>query len=813
MREEKAMSFEQKINYQLNKFPSVKRAIKRMYQLAMYTFSSKIKLEGDIVRVSPDDGAEYFFGYYDKSPWDATGRYMLCMKAKDTWSDVSPKEPSEIILIDTQNGNKTEVLAKTHAWNVQQSCMLQWLGPDYESRILYNDFRDDKYCSVILTLADKSERVIPFPVYSVAADGTFALSLDFSRLYRLRPGYGYFNALEATANEKLPDKPCIWHIDLMTGAVSPILKYNDFATFRPRPEMQEKDAEHKVNHIMISPNGKRFMVLYRWFNGSRKYTRLVTCNVDGTDMYVLSDDDMVSHCYWKNDAEILAFENKHDGGPGYYLMKDKTQEYKHLWSKYSNDGHPSYSPDGSLIVTDSYPNRARIADIKLLKESEEDGTVIAKVFAPFKYDNDTRCDLHPRWSRDGKKICFDSVLEGHRGLYMVPLDSAYSDTTGSKLVAPKDKSKKRIRIVYLMTSCRRSGPTQVVINIIKNLDSDIFEPILVTLYDEQEDSDMAEFLPYVSEHYLVKTGKKAIMLGQDGALRKKLKMINPDIIHSTGVFPDYAVSQMGEFKQMITLHNYVYEDYLAKFGKIKGTILAKMQLSAMKKTSKTVACSDSLRKIYHEKLKLDLDYIRNGVDVNRYTLPVEGEKKLIRQELALPQEAFIFVYTGQFIERKNVPFLLENYLKQFGNNPNTCLLMLGAGPELDKLRMKYKEYKKITFLGHVSNVNHYLKACDVYVSTSKSEGLPNGVLEAMATGLPVILSDIMQHKEILEVNEESGSLYRQGNGTDFMKKLQNAYANDAKKMGNMAYIVAHEAFSASKMSKHYQDYYIRIVNG
>ena len=420
------MSLEQKANYILNRIPGVKKVIKRGYQLAMYAISPKIKSEGSIIRVSPDDGKEYFFGYYDKSPWDATGRYMLCLRANDTWSDVSPKEKADILLIDTQkteaDKDRVRKIAETSAWNVQQSCMLQWLGPDFSSKVLFNDCRDEKYCSVVLDVATGNEKIIPAAVYTVAADGKTALTLDFSRLYNLRPGYGYYNIPEETKGIALPNATAVWTIDLESGAVTPLLKYADFASFQPRKEMLEEGSVHKVNHLMINPNGKRFMVLYRWFIGQRKYTRLITCNVDGTDMYVLSDDDMVSHCYWKNDNEILAFENKHDRGPGYYLMKDKTQEYKHLWSKYSNDGHPSYSPDGEYVVTDSYPDRARIADIKVLKENKADGTVVARVFAPFKYDNDTRCDLHPRWSRDGKQICFDSVFEGHRGLYIVKLE-------------------------------------------------------------------------------------------------------------------------------------------------------------------------------------------------------------------------------------------------------------------------------------------------------------------------------------------------------------------------------------------------------
>lgn len=419
------MSLEQSINYQLNKYPKIKKYIKRGYQRAMYAISPKIKSEGDIKCVSPDDGKEYFFGYYDKSPWDSTGRYMLCMRAKDTWSEPDPNTSMDILLLDLQNPGTFKVIASPLTWNVQQGCMAQWLGPDFSTRIIYNDLRDEKYCSVILDVFTGVERTLPVPVYTVSNDGNTALSLDFSRLHSLRLGYGYSALPERTKDVALPDTTCIWRMDIETGEVKELFKYTDFANFQPRPEMQEEGSVHKVNHLMLSPNGKRFMVLYRWFCGQRKYTRLITCNVDGSDMYVLSDDDMVSHCYWKNDEEILAFERKKEGGPGYYLMKDKTQEWKHLWPQLSNDGHPSYCPmDNSLVVFDTYPSRSRVQEVKLCRDTDIEGKelkVIARVFSPFKYDNDIRCDLHPRWSRNGKKVCFDSVFEGHRGLYVVEI--------------------------------------------------------------------------------------------------------------------------------------------------------------------------------------------------------------------------------------------------------------------------------------------------------------------------------------------------------------------------------------------------------
>ena len=409
------MGIESKINDILNQTPAVKRIIKRAYQRSMYLISPKLKSEGDIQKISPDDGYEYFFGYYDKSPWNSTDRYILSLRAKDTATDVSPLEAAEIVMFDTQDNNRMHLISSTQTWNVQQGCMLQWLVPDFDDTIIFNDYRENRYCSVIINVHTKEERVLPMPVYSVSSDGKFALTLDFSRLHRLRKGYGYANLEETTRDEKLPQSACVWRMDLESGTVTELLAYTDFAQFEPREEMS--GAEHKVNHIMLNPSNNRFMVLHRWFNGQRKYSRLVTVNIDGTDMYNLSDDDMISHCFWKNDSEIIAYERKQEFGNGYFLMVDQTPEFKAVLTELTSDGHPSYSPNRQLLVTDTYPDRARVAKV-MVAEGETIKTV-ARVFAPFKYDNDLRCDLHPRWNRAGTVINFDSVFEGKRGLYTV----------------------------------------------------------------------------------------------------------------------------------------------------------------------------------------------------------------------------------------------------------------------------------------------------------------------------------------------------------------------------------------------------------
>lgn len=794
------MSLENKAHNALMNFPGVKKAVKRVYQGVNVVVSRSAKVDGNVERVTPDDEYEYLFGYYDKSPWDASGRYMLCLRVNDTSRNVAPGDKAEIVLIDTEDNNSVKVIAKTHTWNVQQGCMAGWLGPSFDKEIFYNDFRDGKFCGVVLNVKTGKERLLEMPVYTVSNDGKIALSLDFARLHRLRPGYGYSNLDDATEDEKVPDGPCVWKIDMKSGKAQPILNYQELYDFGHRADMEE--AEHKVNHLMLSPGGKRFMVIHRWLNGGKKTSRLLTCDVNGKNLYNLADEDMVSHCYWKNDREILAYCRR-DGENGYYLLKDKTQDFERKWDWLTADGHPSYSPDGNFVVTDTYPNRKRICTLRVLSDTAS--FVLAKVYAPFKYDNDVRCDLHPRWSRDGKKICFDGCMEGKRGVYVVRVPENVL-----KVAKCSKKTGGRVKILYLMTSCRKSGPTEQTLNIIKNLDKTVFNPILVTIYEEGMDSRINDYLPYVSGHYTVLMSKKDIITKKIKIMREFLIMEKPGVIHSVGVFPNYLISVIGFKKHIFTLRNHAYEDYPTKFGRVKGELLAKLQVEAVKNTSVVVSCSKSLQKMYKEKLGLETKCIQNGVDIKKY-LSVNVEKKdKLKAKMGLSKDDFVWIYSGQFIERKNIPFMIDGLVATFGKNEK--IILLGDGPDFNSIRSRYKKDENVLFLGAVDKVDEYLGVGDVYVSASRSEGLPNGVLEAMACGLPVLLSDIPQHKELLPDSVNSGGMiFRLDDMDSYVKMLDKVREVDVRKMGVNARKNIEKNFSSVVMSERYQEIYREMV--
>lgn len=365
------------------------------------------------------------------------------------------------------------------------------------------------------------------------------------------------------------------------------------------------------------------------------------------------------------------------------------------------------------------------------------------------------------------------------------------------------------RVVYVFTSCKKSGPMQVMLNLISNMDRTVLEPIIITIYREENNSELEKFEALNIKHYFLPLSKKAIILNMVQKLKKLLVSINPDVIHSLGVFPDYAVSKINLNCQMITLHNYMNDDYISKFGLVQGKILTYLQLKAVKNSRKVVTCSKSLSEIYKINNHMSFDYIRNGIDTSKFCPISAEEKEKMRKRLGIPSNRIIFVYTGQLISRKNQRFLLKIFEKYFQLSKAT-LLLLGDGLEYNALKNMYGNISNIIFKGNVNNVAEYLQASDVYISSSISEGMPNGVLEGMATGLPVVLSDIPQHKEIFECDDKIGILFKLDNENDCFNSIRKMINSDLMKLGAEARECVKQYFSAKTMSEQYQRLYLSI---
>ena len=367
-------------------------------------------------QVSGTDG-EHLFGYYDKSPWDAYGKHMVCLHVPFTDRHPSVHDAASIELIEPETGSILTV-GTTRAWNLQQGCRLQWLGPDFRERVILNDFRDGCLVAVILDIASGDERVIDRPVYDVTKDGKSALSLDFERLHIFRPGYGYDRGQHPEQYDSFPRNDGIWYIDLETGASRLIISLVQIA--EDVGDFGWRISCTRFNHIMINPSGSRFMFLYRWKKGGTEFTRLYTADMDGSDIYCLTKDGMVSHATWKTDEKLLAWARQKGRGDHFYLFHDRTSEVAGVGEKeLPEDGHPSYSPCGRYLLTDTYANRARQRRLLIYDTKEETIQVVGAFYTPFRYSGELRCDLHPRWKQDGTQVCFDSAFAGSRQVYIV----------------------------------------------------------------------------------------------------------------------------------------------------------------------------------------------------------------------------------------------------------------------------------------------------------------------------------------------------------------------------------------------------------
>lgn len=379
--------------------------------------------------ITPNDGYHYFFGYYDLQPFDTTGRYHLCHRVGFMDRLPTPEDVAELGMIDMESGEFIK-LSETTAWNFQQGALLRWYRDD--DHIVYNVYDGTAYRTEIKNIRTGETRRLPMAFADMSADGSHALCINFSRIYDFRPGYGYPHIPDPYFNDFAPADDGVFLMDMETGDCKMIISYEQIR--RDLPQKPYCDGKLLVNHITFNPSGDRFLFLLRNFPapGQKWKTMLVTSDLEG-NLFALTEYCVNSHYHWKNDKEVLIVTSVKTDTDDYalYLLEDLTGKATRLPEPNpTDDVHCIYSPDRKYILGDAYPSKENIRTIWLID------TVTNKIYrAVDSYsvptDNtDLRCDLHARWSPDGKTATYDSTHTGNRIVCQVTLEEMLNGECG-----------------------------------------------------------------------------------------------------------------------------------------------------------------------------------------------------------------------------------------------------------------------------------------------------------------------------------------------------------------------------------------------
>ncbi|MBR1426682.1 MAG: hypothetical protein IJ581_04430 [Paludibacteraceae bacterium] len=369
----------------------------------------------------------FFLGFHDIQPFSEDGTKVIALRADIEGYMPTENDALHVGYFDFYDGKigRFHCLADSYAWNFHKGCRLQWLDTDH---IIFNTREGNKAFATTINVGTGEKTRYSFPIDSISSGGQYATTLSFERLEYLMPGYGYLHSIDNSEKEQpIPSDIGLSLVNLYSGESEFLFSYKDLADKCDN----STHLYHYITHTAFSKDDRYVSCLHRYIaleDKDKRTTQLIIYDRQTKQYFALPTQGMVSHYVWNSKNQIIAYCKVRDKECHVlFTIKDGqcVQCLPIAQSALNSDGHQSFINDTSFI-TDTYPDKYRMAKLYKVDIVTQKTELIASVYSPKQFQtqnmyNHIACDLHPRVSRDGKYVCFDSPRTGIRSLHIMSL--------------------------------------------------------------------------------------------------------------------------------------------------------------------------------------------------------------------------------------------------------------------------------------------------------------------------------------------------------------------------------------------------------
>lgn len=313
---------------------------------------------------------------------------------------------------------------------------------------------------------------------------------------------------------------------------------------------------------------------------------------------------------------------------------------------------------------------------------------------------------------------------------------------------------RKIRICYALNTFDLGGAETVAFDLARSHDPAIFE-IEVVAFTEPRRATEAEMHRRMRE-----AGVRTVSITQANyrspvalwRIYRYLKQGHFDIVHGHNRGSDYWGVRLGRLAGVpfrFWTRHLIYGDMTARQLGRYGW--------AARHAAKVVAVSEPVRQACIDTEKIPegiLETIVNGIDLERFKILAAREKEDVRASLGLTSTERMVLFVGRFSEQKAPEAFIELIRRLRLEDPSVRGFMCGYGPLEGRLAGLVASCAGVEILGLRADVPDLLGACDLFVSTSRNEGLPLNVMEAMACGCAFVAPGIPQIGQLAQDNRD-----------------------------------------------------------